>query len=107
MEMINSHQMNTKKIVESASAVFVAHLSSESKDCKLHKIVASQGSINIDNSVKFPNYFLLLEQHRDDLSVVVPAERHREFSVANVGFSEEQTRSASLQHFLRFCHLSK
>ena len=35
--------------------MFVSHFSSEStaKDCKLHKIVASQGAINIDNLVKF------------------------------------------------------
>ena len=54
---------DTRKVIE--SVMFVPHFSSEStaKDCKLHKIVASQGAINIsqgainiDNLVKF--YYL-------------------------------------------------
>ena len=39
--------------------MFLPHFSPEptAKDCKLHKIVASQGAINIDNLVKFAHLF--------------------------------------------------
>ena len=70
---------DTRKVIESVLSMFVPHFSSEStaKYCKLHKIVASQGAINIsqgainiDNLVKFSTYSLL----SDDLTVLESVE---------------------------------
>ena len=74
---------DTRKVIE--SVMFVPHFSFEStaKYCKLHKIVASQGAINIsqgainiDNLVKFSTYSLL----SDDLTVLESVEQGEVFT---------------------------
>ena len=74
---------DTRKVIE--SVMFVPHFSSDStaKYCKLHKIVASQGAINIsqgainiDNLVKFSTYSLL----SDDLTVLESVEQGEVFT---------------------------
>ena len=76
---------DTRKVIESALSMFVPHFSTEStaKGCKLHKIVASQGAINIsqgainiDNLVKFSTYSLL----SDDLTVLESVEQGEVFT---------------------------
>ena len=110
---------NTKKVIESELSMFVSHFSSEStaKDCKLHKIVASQGAINIDNLVKFAHllcarttlgWFKCFGGSGAGRGVY----RGREFffSSANVALSARTGCcyiSLWLKHFLQFCHLSK
>ena len=96
---------DTRRVIESVLSMFVPHFSSEStaKYCKLHKIVASQGAINIsqgainiDNLVKFSTYSLL----SDDLTVLESVEQGEVFTEgesflsgrSNVALSARTTR---------------